>query len=431
VLGYVVSTQNIDGNGVLDDTLMTFKPFGKEGKAGIEWAQDVVLKGDNGGEIWSVDPSGFKRELIEQQTPIPGKDLKLSLDLNVQLVAEEALQGKCGSVVMIEITTGEVLAMTSQPNYDLNQLTPSIPPQTFQAINDRGGWFNRALQGLFPPSSTFKILVAIALLNGKYIHWDDTIDCNGCSVIGNRKFHCDSHRSHGPIGLFDAIIKSCNVFFFEKTRNIGIHPIIAEAKRFGLDQPTGIDLPHETHRMLIPSPEWKKRRRFGPWLGGDTANTSIGQGYTLVTPLQMACFMASVAGGRTRTHPSVLHDPLRHRENVRQKAENTGLTPEDHSKLLNALESVVLLGTGRRAASETFRIAGKTGTAQVRLHGHKRNVAWFVGFAPIENPEVAIAVEIQEQEDEDSFYGGKESAPIAKAIMEAYFFSKNGQQNTS
>jgi penicillin-binding protein 2 len=314
--------------------------------------------------------------------------------------------------------------MTSHPNYDLNQLTPSIPPETFQAINDRGGWFNRALQGLFPPSSTFKILVAIALLNGKHANWDDIIDCNGYSAIGNRKFHCDSHRHHGPIGLFDAIIKSCNVFFFEKTRNIGIQPIIAEAKRFGLDQPTGIDLPHETHRMLIPSPEWKKRRGFGSWLGGDTANTAIGQGYTLVTPLQMACFMASVAGGRTRTLPSILHNSSRHRENTDQRAENIGLTPKDHLKLLNALESVVLSGTGKRAASETLRIAGKTGTAQVRLHGRKRNVAWFVGFAPIENPKVAIAVEIQEQEDDDSFYGGKESAPIAKMIMEAYFLSQ-------
>jgi penicillin-binding protein 2 len=426
VLGYVVSTQNIDGNGILDDTLMTFKPFGKEGKAGIELAQDALLKGENGGEIWSVDPAGFKRQLMEQQNPTPGKDLKLSLDLDLQFVAEEALQGKRGSAVLLEIATGEVLAMVSCPNYDLNRLTPRIRPEIFEEINAQGGWFNRALQGLFPPSSTFKVLVATALLKGKYIDWNDVVDCPGYSQIGDRKFHCDSHRSHGKVNLFDAITRSCNVFFIEKTRSVGIRPLVTESRRFGLDQPTGIDLPYETHRMLIPSPEWKKRRGFGQWLGGDTANTAIGQGYTLVTPLQMACFMASVARGKTRTHPSVLHDPAQHRQSVDQGAEDIGLSPEDYFKLLQSLESVVLSGTGKRAASETLRIAGKTGTAQVWLQGRKRNVAWFVGFAPIEKPEVAIAVEIQEQDDDDSFYGGKETAPIAKALLETYLLGSKG-----
>ena len=426
VLGYVVSTQNIDGNGILDDTLMTFKSFGKEGKAGIELTQDELLKGENGGEIWSVDPAGFKRQLIEQQNPISGKDLKLSLDLDIQLVAEEALQDKRGSAVMLEIATGEVLAMVSRPGYDPNRLMPRIRSKIFEEINAQGGWFNRALQGLFPPSSTFKILVATALLKGKYIDWHDVVDCPGFSQIGDRKFHCDSHHSHGKVSLFDAITRSCNVFFIEKTRSVGIHPIAAEAQRFGLDQPTDIDLPYETRHMLIPSPEWKRRRGFGPWLGGDTANTAIGQGYTLVTPLQMACFMASVARGETRTHPSVLHDPVRHRQSVNQEAGDIGLSPEDHSKLLQALESVVLSGTGKRAASETLRIAGKTGTAQVWLQGRKRNVAWFVGFAPIERPEVAIAAEIQEQDDDDSFYGGRETAPIAKAMMEAYVLGGKG-----
>jgi penicillin-binding protein 2 len=327
---------------------------------------------------------------------------------------------------MLEIATGEVLAMVSYPNYDLNRLTPRIRPEIFEEINAQGGWFNRALQGLFPPSSTFKVLVATALLKGKYINWQDIVDCSGYSQIGDRKFHCNAHRSHGKVNLFDAITQSCNVFFFEKTQMSGIHSILAEAKRFGLDQPTGIDLPHETHRMLIPSPEWKKRRGFGPWMGGDTANTAIGQGYTLVTPLQMACFMASVARGKTRTHPSVLYDPIQHRQSVNQEAEDIGLSPEDHAKLLQALESVVLSGTGKRAASETLHIAGKTGTAQVWLQGRKRNVAWFVGFAPIEKPEVAVAVEIQEQDDDDSFYGGKETAPIAKALLETYLLGSKG-----
>ncbi|MDR3143632.1 MAG: hypothetical protein LBT57_02155 [Puniceicoccales bacterium] len=421
VLGYAVSTQEVDGEGILDDTLLTFKPFGQMGRAGVELAQDSTLKGENGGEIWSVDPAGFQRELLEHQEPVPGKDLHLSLDRELQLVAEDALEGRCGSALMLEIATGELLVMASRPSYDLNRLTPFIRPETFQEIEEQGAWFNRALQGLFPPSSTFKILVAMALLKGKYVDWHDTVDCPGYSQIGNRKFHCDSHRCHGTVHLFDAITRSCNVFFIEKTRSVGILPIIAEAKRFGLDQPTGIDLPYETRRMLIPSPEWKKRRGFGPWLGGDTANTAIGQGYTLVTPLQMACFMASVARGKTKTQPSILHDPIRHLQSVDQGAEDIGLSPEDHSQLLQALESVVLSGTGRRAASRALHIAGKTGTAQVWLQGRKRNVAWFVGFAPIEKPEIAVAVEIQEQEDEDHFYGGKESAPIAKAMLEAYF----------
>jgi penicillin-binding protein 2 len=428
VLGYVTTTQNLDSEGILDDTLLTFKPFGHQGKAGVELVQQDRLRGENGGEIWSVDPSGFKRELIECQRPASGKDLHLSLDRDLQLVAEEALENRRGSAVVIEIATGEVLAMTSRPGYDPNRLMPRIHPKVFEEINAQGGWFNRALQGLFPPSSTFKILVATALLKEKYIDWHGVVDCPGYSQIGNRKFHCDSHHSHGKVNLFDAITRSCNVFFFEKTRTSGIRPIMAEARRFGLDQPTGIDLPYETHRMLIPSPEWKKRRGFGSWMGGDTANTAIGQGYTLITPLQMACFMASVARGKTRTHPSVLHDPVQHRQSVNREAEDIGLSPEDHFKLLQALESVVLSGTGKRAASETLHIAGKTGTAQVWLQGHRRNVAWFVGFAPLEEPGIAVAVEIQEQEEEDSFYGGKESAPIAKAIIEAYFFGSKGSQ---
>jgi penicillin-binding protein 2 len=427
VLGYVAPTQDLDSEGILDDTLLTFKPFGKQGKTGVELAQQTRLRGENGGEIWSVDPAGFQRELLERQEPVPGQDLHLSLDRDLQLVAEEALEGRCGSAVMLEIATGEVLAMASRPHYDLNRLTPRIHPEIFQEINAQGGWFNRALQGLFPPSSTFKILVSIALLRGHYVDWSAEVNCNGYSQIGNRRFHCDSHHQHGPVGLFEAITRSCNVFFFERTRAAGIYPIAAEARRFGLDHPTGIDLPYETRRMVIPTPEWKRQNGFGSWLGGDTANTTIGQGYTLVTPLQMACFMASVARGRTRTHPSILHDPAQHRQSVDREAEDIGLSYKDHTRLLEALESVVLSGTGKRAASETFRIAGKTGTAQVRLHGRKRNVAWFVGFAPIEAPEVAVAIEVQEQAEDDHFYGGKETAPIARAMMEAYFLGQEGQ----
>ncbi|MDR2377475.1 MAG: hypothetical protein LBD54_01835 [Puniceicoccales bacterium] len=426
VLGYAVSTQELDDEGILDDTLLTFKPFGQTGRAGVELAQDSTLRGENGGEIWSVDPAGFQRELLEHQEAAPGKDLHLSLDRGLQLVAEEALEDRCGSAVLLEIATGEILVMASRPGYDLNRLTPFIRPETFREIEEQGAWFNRALQGLFPPSSTFKILVATALLRGKYIDWRDTVDCPGFSQIGDRKFHCDSRHSHGKINLFDAITRSCNVFFIEKTRSVGIRPLAAEARRFGLDQPTGIDLPYETRHMLIPTPEWKQRRGFGPWLGGDTANTTIGQGYTLVTPLQMACFIASVARGKTQTRPSILHDPTQHRRSVDQEAEDIGLSPTDHAQLLRALESVVLTGTGKRAASEALLIAGKTGTAQVWLQGRKRNVAWFVGFAPPDAPEVAVAIELQEQDDEDSFYGGKETAPIAKTLLEAYFLSSQG-----
>lgn len=415
VLGYVSMTYDLPKT---SKELRSFFTGHRTGKTGIELSQNEQLSGIDGEEIFAVDPVGFRSECVERIAPQKGQPCQLSIDIRLQQAVEKAISDYQGSAVVLDVASGEVLALANTPAYDPNLLSPKIPKNVFQEITQRGAWLNRAIQGCYPPASTFKIISSIAFLRNHIATWnaDDIEDCSGKTKVGTRLFHCDHKTAHGPVSLAAAIKKSCNVYYYRRSQICGIQNIAEEARRFHLDQPTGIELPFETHRMTIADPEWKKHKKLGEWFGGDTANTSIGQGYTLVTPLQMACFIASIAANRTCTKPHILHNP-RHI----QTAPTIGLTPKDYRQLIATLQEVVRSGTGRRAQYKNMAIAGKSGTAQVWEHGQRRNVAWFVGFAPVEKPTIALAVAIQERSSDDNYYGGKTASPVARRIFEAYF----------
>lgn len=416
-LGYVQNV-NPDPEEIPDDGVKTFTFKTKLGKTGLERSFNDLLSGQTGSEIWRVDPLGFQDSLLEMQTPKQGKDLITSIDIDLQMAAETALGERTGAAIALDVHTGEVLAIASHPSYDLNDLSPFIPRNTFDDINERGAWLNRTLQLSYPPGSTFKLLTAIAGARHGSITSQTEHDCQGVYRVGNRIFRCHARYGHGVVDEATAIEGSCNVFFYAEGLRMGIDVLSAEAKRFGLDEKTGIEVPYETSRLVVPSKEWKRERIGAGWVPGDTANTAIGQGFLLVTPLQMATVIASIARGETRTQPTLRALTNEEGRRVQHGGEAIGLSPRQRAELWEGMERVVGEdGTGRLVQIDGLRVAGKTGTADFRAHGQEVNLAWFVGFAPVENPQIAVAVMVEGTSASDSFHGGSTAGPVAKDIF--------------
>jgi penicillin-binding protein 2 len=334
-----------------------------------------------------------------------------------------------GAAVVLDVNTGEVLVLASKPDYDLNAFSPRLSNATAADITARGAWFKRAIQGVYKPGSSFKILTTIAGLRSGALQPDSTANCPGFFRVGNKAFACHDGHAHGEIDLVMAITKSCNVFFYKHGMDIGPEAMAREARRFHLDRPTGIELPDETRRMIIPDPEWKRRVVKEGWVGGDTAQMAIGQGFVDVTPLQMACFTASVARNEVWTQPTILHDPNR----PRQHTEPIGLTPDQRAALLEGMEQVTQRphGTARifqdprlLAPLPGLRIAAKTGTAQKQSEKGMINFAWLIAFAPVENPQVAIAIAIEGDTPGEETGGGRYATPVAHAILKAWLDKK-------
>lgn len=419
-LGFVSSTEEIQTPGLPGEELLTFRFEGKVGRSGLESSFDRDLQGHSGGEIWSVDPGGFQYERVDYRPPVKGRDLQITLDVDLQQAAEKAFGDKIGAVVALDVMTGEVLALASFPNFDLNQLSPVLTRTTDQQIREKGAWLNRATQGLYPPGSTFKLVTAIAGLRTGVTNAQRIIHCPGYYQVGRRTFHCNNRAGHGDEDLVGAIRDSCNVYFYKTGLEMGIEPIAAEARRFGLDQSTGIELA-ETRGMLVPDPIWKKEKHYGePWFDGDTANVSIGQGALLVTPLQMACFVSSVARGETRTQPTLLVGGVESPPTAHH-GETIGISPAGYALVREGMRQAGATGTARLAAPPGFTVAGKTGTAQVRKDGQPTTLAWFVGFAPAEAPRIAVVVMVEGVPAEDTRYGGgATAAPIAREVFAKY-----------
>jgi penicillin-binding protein 2 len=424
-LGYVAADDDV----VVDDNLpgaelRTFKMRGTVGRQGLEAALDARLQGQSGGAIYRVDPAGYRiQPPLEQRRPVQGADVVTSLDLDLQLAAERTMTeiGLAGAAVALDVATGEVLVLASKPDYDLNAFTPRLSAAVNADIQTRGAWMNRATQGLYPPGSTFKVLTAIAGLRSGQIRPDSSVECTGTYQVGGRVFVCNNHKDRGTITLPMALEKSCNTFFYEYGLKTGIDSLAAESRRFGLDRPTGIQLPYEATRMFVPDPAWKLARRDERWFPGDTANVSIGQGDLALTPLQMACFTASFARGETLTPPSLVHDPAR----LRLHTPEIGLPEAGRAAMLAGMEAVSQTGTGRILQTPSYRvpglrIAGKTGTAQKRTPEGMLNFAWFIGFAPAENPKIAIAIMMEGDTPGEDTGGGRYAAPVAGAIFKAW-----------
>lgn len=434
-LGYVTGNENIeDAENFPGEGLKTFKMRGTEGKTGLEKSFESTLQGETGGTIYRVDPAGFRIEPpLSKRLPIQGKDIVSSLDIDIQQAAEAAMdktEMSCAAVMM-DVSTGEVLSLASKPDYDLNDTSPRLRSDAAKSIEERGAWLNRATQGAYAPGSSFKILVSVAGMRRGTITGETTIDCPGFYLVGNRSFPCHDRHAHGHIDLPVAVEKSCNVFFYAHGIETGPDAIATEARRFGFGRKTGIELPFETHSTLVPDPAWKRQNRKESWTDGDTANYSIGQGFVLVSPLQMACFVASFARRETQTHPTLIHDA----QHPRQKTEPIGLSVANYASIVEGMEQCTNTGTakllthypvgnGKFEQLEGLRVAGKTGTAQAPSPKGMINLAWFICFAPIEDPKVAIAIMVEGDTPGEETGGGRYAVPVAYDMLKVWWQKK-------
>lgn len=428
-LGFVSTKDRLDEDGFVGEELRTFHLPGKAGRTGLERAFDERLTGRTGGEIWVVDPSGFRYERTTYRPPTQGENLTTTIDIDLQLAVEAAMSEYIGAAIALHVETGEVLAVVSRPGFDLNDLSPFLSFEVDRQIREKGAWLNRSIQGLYPPGSTFKLVTASAGLRHGFIEADTEINCPGWYFVGRRRFHCHNHAGHGLETLEESIRDSCNVFYYDRAVEMGIERIAEEARLYGLDEPTGIGLNGETRRMLVPDPDWKARRFFGErWFEGDTANVAIGQGDLLVTPLQMASFAASIARGETRTLPTLEYDPTRFE--FSHPGELIELPGNGLARMREGMRMAGETGTAKKASLPDVPVAGKTGTAQVRVEGEPQTLAWTIGYAPADAPEVAFAVVIEGTEPGDNFHGGSTAAPVVQAFLRAWR-EKQGAQVAS
>jgi len=361
------------------------------GKAGIEKQYDEILRGTDGVEYRTVDAKGRYIENTTVVTPPKmGNNLVLTIDKRIQKLAEDALGPRIGAAVVLKPTTGEVLAMVSYPFFDQNifgkEISSSIAKELFE--NPNKPLLNRAVDAAYPPASTFKVIMNTAILNEKAFSPETTVPCLGEIEYGNRVFRCHIRKpGHGKLALNEALAKSCDVYYWTVCRDyLGADKVVDYAKRFGLGQSTGIDLPSQSEGF-VPSPKWKERRFHEKWLNGDTMNMSIGQGFTLASPLQVANMACMVINNGVIYKPHLLkeiRDPssgeviktvqpeILHKENIGQ---------EIFQQVRQAMNLVTIQGEARYPMKNPmFRFAGKTGTAEVGLQD--RWHSWMVAYGP-------------------------------------------------
>ena len=431
-LGYIGSTLELPSEGLEGTDLRTTPGKGMYGRDGLERQFDDLLQGQTGYEIWVVDPYGIQDQLVSSQTPVAGKPLYTSIDIDLQLKAEEVFGDQPGAMVLMDVRTGEVLALVSKPDFDLNETSPFIPTKLWNRLLEQEALLNRSTQGLYPPGSTFKIITASAGLRHGAITPETEVNCPGYMMVGRTRFVCHRRDGHGKVRLVDALRMSCNVFFYETALRAGADKVAEEARLFGLDHPTGIELPGEVKNMIVPDPAWKRGYVKEPWTAGDTANMAIGQGFLRFTPLQMATMVASFARNESSTQPTILR---RDRAGASLAPGNRpiGLRPEHRTAIVEGMFQVIDrtrammpagigAGTGSLAKIPGLNLAGKTGTAQIKtLNRGTFELAWFIGYGPMENPRVAWAAVVVGDRPDEEMAGGGVAAPKVKAVLNLYF----------
>ncbi|HWE49533.1 MAG TPA: penicillin-binding protein 2 [Bryobacteraceae bacterium] len=390
------------------------------GKTGIEKQYNDTLLGIDGERQSVVDNRGREREVLGVKPAVPGKNLQLTIDLDLQVVAELALQGHRGGVVALNPQNGEVLAMASFPNFDPNKFAVRIKGSDWKEITSDPGnpLLNRATQAQWAPGSTFKPIVALAGLESGSIDESTVFHCAGGASYYGHFYKC--LEVHGDISLHRGIVESCDAYFYGVGNKTGIDNLAFYAHQVGYGAKTGIDLPNEASG-IVPSPEWQMRNYRQKWYLGQTISVSIGQGQTTVTPLQMARAIGGIAVG------GVWHTPhLLKAATATEKPHEWALNPDNVKKVVSGMYGVVNEGgTGVRARIPGIEVCGKTGTAQVasadyeRTHKDVKDNAWFVAYAPCEKPEIAVAVLW-----ENVGVQGAQAAPTARDVIKAYFDKK-------
>lgn len=421
-------------------------PQFRVGKSGIERSLEDRLRGTAGVRQVEVDARGHHIRELKVNKGTPGEDLTLTIDIELQKYVIEQIGGKGGiekeggSAIVLDVTNGDILALASVPGYDPNQFIRGVDQKFWNALtkNQDKPLNNKTIRSQYPPGSTFKPIVALAALHAGVINTDSRVYCPGHYDFGGRRFHCWERNGHGEVNVEEAIGVSCNVFFYEVSRRLGVDKIAEFARKFGLGVETGIELPGELSGV-VPDREWKKNTLGKPWYQGETLNTGIGQGYTLVTPIQLAVAAARLASRGRKITPRLVRSASvddmemvkidtgekilmpRQQESFEQIE---GILPWHMQTIHNGMNLVVNDPMGsvfrRRIRDEGMAFAGKTGTAQVVNRtfmklpddAAQRYHSLFIGYAPVQDPRYAIAVII-----EHGGYGSQVAAPIAREIL--------------
>ena len=426
VLGYVGPVSEADKK----DNPLYMVPGFKIGKSGLERSMDYKLQGKSGTVKLEVNAYGRVMKEIERNPGVQGDSLKLTVDSRLQKAAFEAFGEHSGAAVVLDVRTGEILAMVSTPAFDPNMFTNGISYKQWNELlnNERSPLIDKAVSGQYSPGSTFKIVVALAALEAGVIDADTRFYCAGATEIGNIRFHCWNHYGHGSLNVVEALKYSCDIFFYETALRVGVDRIRNMALKLGMGEVLNVGLDNEK-AGLIPSKSWKKARYGTQWAPGDSANTGIGQGYVLVTPMQLVTMLARVVNGGYAVTPTFIKPRKKELEQIKRlkiSRRNIELVKQGMFEVVNGVG-----GTAKRAKFniDGARMGGKTGTTQVRRISMKerktgvirdeylpwklRNHAWFMGFTPVDNPRYAVAVIV-----EHGSSGSGVAAPIASKILQ-------------
>lgn len=417
------------------------------GKHGVEKFFDSYIRGQKGAELVEVNVYGKEIKNLGRIEPVSGYNIVLNIDADLQKATGDALAGRAGAAVVLDVRDGSVLAMFSAPSFDPNLFNDGISYEQWEKLqnNPLCPLSNKAVSGQYPPGSTYKLIVAAAALEEGLITPETRIFCNGSFTLGNRTYRCWKKGGHGSVNLHQAIVGSCDVYFYTVGKMLGVDKIAEYAKRFGLGGITGIDLPNEKGG-LVPTKEWKLKRKKNSWQMGETISTAIGQGFNLVTPLQLANAYSAFANGGILWKPRLVKyiettDGKLYKEFLPEKEGELHLNPKTVEILNSALWGVVNEpgGTGKNAKLTGVDVCGKTGTSQVlglpeneiarrakRLTAFQKDHALFACYAPSKNPEIAVAVIL-----ENAGGGGAVAAPIARRILSAYFDEKKKDKKTA
>jgi len=405
------------------------------GRFGVEKTYEHYLRGQRGGRQVEVNATGQVVRILKTVEAKPGHNIYLTIDTRVQKKAEELLQGRAGAVIAMDPSTGEILALASNPSFDQNDFVSGMSHEKWEELvsNPQRPLENKAVQGEYPPASTYKIMTALAALEEGAIDEDTTFFCPGYYKFGDRQFRCWKESGHGTVDVVKALSESCDVFFYQAGLKLGVDRLAWHAKAAGLGSPTEINLDNEASG-LVPTAGWKKNRTGVDWQRGETLSVAIGQGYNLATPLQMLVLTSTVANGGTLYRPLILKKIETAEGEIVSEGEirTKGKLPVSQRTLdivRKGLWEVVNspTGTARNARIPGVEVSGKTGTAQVV--GRKPDAsadkktepvikphAWFVAYAPSGNPQIAVAVIVEHGEG-----GGSVAAPIAREVLKAFF----------
>lgn len=408
------------------------------GKTGIEKYYEESLRGEKGTEYLEVNAYGFEQRRLQGLEPLSGNDLSLTIDRDLQEAAEQAMSGRAGAVVVMEVNTGRLLVLASCPPLPLEKFIGGISAKNWKDLNESLLYplMNKPIVGQYPPGSTYKIVTALAGLQENVINPNTVFYCSGSLAFGNRVYGCWKKGGHGAISLHRAIAESCDVYFYQVGQKVGVDRLAKYANEFGLGMKTGIELDYEK-AGLIPTSEWKRRVKKEEWQKGETLNIAIGQGFDQVTPLQLCRLTATLANGGVRYRPQLIE-----KINDPDGKLLAAFSPVEEGRIAGKTYYLELIrqgmvaavndahGTGKAASLRGvgITVAGKTGTAQVVKLAQSKNMpvaaipykyrdhAWFTCFAPAEKPEIAVTVLI-----EHGGHGGSAAAPVAKAVLEVYF----------